>query len=141
METLLEYLNRSSRKSLDYGPVQLHYSKGKPDGVEIQDGKIHFIFSLKDLEEMYWEQAMDKVASIGQRLPDQEEWMLVDKYRDQINHLLESVGGDTISNKYYWSSERRNNTVVWIWIYDGGKGTITYYDKYFPLTVRTIKDT
>ena len=125
----------------NYDPVQLHYTDSKPEGILVFDNNLNFILGLKDLGEMDWESAMCLADSTGQRLPTKKEWLLVSKYRDQINHLLESVKESHInSNNYYWSSDKENVYNRLIWTYNSNcKIGVVLNGNANKFTVRTIK--
>lgn len=116
-----------------YSPVSLHYgSDGKPDGILVQTLDMQFGFSLHDAEEMNWDDAMRKYGEKG--MLTKQQWLIVAAYEEQINQLLEQVGGDTLKDKYYWSSVEYNSYDAWD--YNGFYGTLYSNVKCYSLAVR-----
>ena len=119
-----------------YSPVSLHYgSDGKPDGILVQTLDMRFGFSLHDAEQMNWDDAMRKYGAEG--MLTKQQWLIVAAYEEQINRLLEQVGGDLLrEDKNYWSSSVKCYSGN-AWTYNGGNGTLySGYSKYNSFTVR-----
>ena len=113
-------------------PVSIHRdSNGKVDGILVQTFDQAFVLSLKDGEELNWDDAMAKYKDV---MLTKQQWLIVAAYEEKINELLEQVGGDTIRDKCYWSAVGCYS--YYAWYYSGNGGTLYNRYKYSSLTVR-----
>lgn len=86
----------------------------------------------EDGKEMKWEDAKAYCEKLGKTMLTKKQYLLVAIFHDEINQLLESVGGDKLG--YEWSvSEYYNN---YAWYYFGYNGALFNYSKYISYQVR-----
>ena len=126
----------SSGKSVS-SPVSVYRDKsGTPIGILIQTLDDSFVIGLHDLkEDMDWDTAMREHRK---ELMDMKQWFIVAAYIEEIDNLLESVGGDRIKVDitYYWSSVEYNT--FYAWGYSGHYGALSYHNKYYRYSVRPL---
>lgn len=126
----------SSGKSVS-SPVSVYRDKsGTPIGILIQTFDDSFVIGLHDLkEDMDWDTAMREHRK---ELMDKKQWFIVAAYIEEIDDLLESVGGDRIKvdDKYCWSSVEYNTNYAWC--YSGNVGSLYYNYKYNRYSVRPL---
>lgn len=94
-----------------------------------------FCLGLKlaeDGKEMKWQEAIDYCKEHQRDLLTKRQYLIVAIFHDEINELLESLGGDKLG--YEWSvSEYYNYTA---WCYVGNSGTLNFYYKCSSYQVR-----
>ena len=126
----------SSGKSVS-SPVSVYRDKsGTPIGILIQTFDDSFVIGLHDLkEDMDWDTAMREHRK---ELMDKKQWFIVAAYIEEIDDLLESVGGDRIKvdGKCYWSSVEFSTSNAWC--YYGYKGALNGLNKYYRNSVRPL---
>lgn len=73
----------------------------------------------------------------GEYVPSLPELAFICTNRDELNVVLEFVGGEQLEASYYWSSTESSHRYSWyVYFYSGGfKG---YYSKYDSYCVRPI---
>ena len=136
MQPILEYLKRRDKQN--YEPVKVHYHLLKPDGIEIHSDKTSFVIGLKDIGTRPWRTAMDTAKKMNVRLATKTEWETIVEHLDEINELLESVGGNLIyHNANYWTSD---NEISDAWCYDAYVDKFVLSDKGHYFSVRPVKD-
>ena len=114
MKSLLEYLNRSSGKTLDYGPLVPHYnSEGKFDGVEISDAGF-VVFAQSN--HASWKTAVGTAKKFfGGELPTREEWKEIRKYMKNISQIFVQNGYKSIDVfKSYWTSDVKSRMETYL---------------------------
>lgn len=94
-----------------------------------------FCLGLKlaeDGKEMKWKEAIDYCKERQRDLLTKRQYLIVAIFHDEINKMLESLGGDKLG--YEWSvSEYSNNHA---WFYYGSDGTLSINYKYNSRQVR-----
>lgn len=94
-----------------------------------------FLLGVKLAEngkEMKWEDAKAYCEKLGKTMLTKKQYLLVAIFHDEINQLLESVGGDKLG--YEWSVSECNNNSAWF--YDGYYGALYDAAKYRTFQVR-----
>lgn len=94
-----------------------------------------FCLGLKlaeDGKEMKWQEAIDYCKERQRDLLTKRQYLIVAIFHDEINKMLESLGGDKLG--YEWSVSEYNNNSAWYYI--GYSGTLLYNYKYFSYQVR-----
>lgn len=94
-----------------------------------------FLLGVKLAEngkEMKWEDAKAYCKKLGKTMLTKKQYLLVAIFHDEINQLLESVGGDKLG--YEWSVSEYNNYTAWY--YGGNLGALNDFSKYNSDQVR-----
>lgn len=94
-----------------------------------------FCLGLKlaeDCKEMKWQEAIDYCKEHQRDLLTKRQYLIVAIFHDEINKMLESLGGDKLG--YEWSVSEYYN--AYAWYYYGYNGTLSNYDKYTSAQVR-----
>ena len=84
-------------------------------GVLIYTEKLCHELDLFDLpEKMPWDEA------VKHSIPSKEQWEEIVNHRKEVEELLELTGGDTLKDKWYWSSTKFSSNYSWYYAgYDG----------------------
>lgn len=94
-----------------------------------------FCLGLKlaeDGKEMKWQDAIDYCKERQRDLLTKRQYLIVAIFHDEINKMLESLGGDKLG--YEWSVSEYD--YYGAWCYYGYNGTLRYNSKYFSFQVR-----
>lgn len=94
-----------------------------------------FCLGLKlaeDGKEMKWQEAIDYCNERQRDLLTKRQYLIVAIFHDEINKMLESLGGDKLG--YEWSVSEFYN--ISAWYYYGLNGTLNYRIKYYSYQVR-----
>lgn len=94
-----------------------------------------FCLGLKlaeDGKEMKWKEAIDYCKERQRDLLTKRQYLIVAIFHDEINKMLESLGGDKLG--YEWSVSEYNYTDAWF--YYGYVGTLSRSNKYNSRQVR-----
>ena len=94
-----------------------------------------FLLGVKLAEngkEMKWEDAKAYFEKLGKTMLTKKQYLLVAIFHDEINQLLESVGGDKLG--YEWSVSEYGNVIAWC--YNGYAGTLRSGGKFGSGQVR-----
>lgn len=94
-----------------------------------------FCLGLKlaeDGKEMKWKEAIDYCKERQRDLLTKRQYLIVAIFHDEINKMLESLGGDKLG--YEWSVSEYND--YYAWSYDGFDGTLNDGIKYTSYQVR-----
>ena len=120
-------------------PVSIHYGEdGKADGIMVQTLNDSFTIDLHDAEdgrEMTWHEAMEKYEDV---MPGKQRALLICVYLEEINALLEKVGGDVL-NCWYWTKTRSEYNADCAWLYYGNYGCVNNNYKYLSRAVRPVR--
>lgn len=94
-----------------------------------------FCLGLKlaeDGKEMKWKEAIDYCKERQRDLLTKRQYLIVAIFHDEINKMLESLGGDKLG--YEWSVSEYNDSYAWF--YYGRNGTLDFNGKYYSFQVR-----
>lgn len=94
-----------------------------------------FLLGVKLAEngkEMKWEDAKAYCEKLGKTMLTKKQYLLVAIFHDEINQLLESVGGDKLG--YEWSVSECHYNVAWFC--NGYNGALGNRSKYYSRQVR-----
>lgn len=94
-----------------------------------------FCLGLKlaeDGKEMKWQEAIDYCKERQRDLLTKRQYLIVAIFHDEINNMLESLGGDKLG--YVWSVSEYNDNYAWC--YNGSYGTLNRDYKYASSQVR-----
>ena len=94
-----------------------------------------FCLGLKlaeDGKEMKWQEAIDYCKERQRDLLTKRQYLIVAIFHDEINKMLESLGGDKLG--YEWSVSECSNVLAWF--YYGRYGTLNADGKYGSHQVR-----
>lgn len=94
-----------------------------------------FCLGLKlaeDGKEMKWKEAIDYCKERQRDLLTKRQYLIVAIFHDEINKMLESLGGDKLG--YEWSVSEYYN--FYAWFYYGRNGTLSNDSKYASNQVR-----
>jgi hypothetical protein len=94
-----------------------------------------FCLGLKlaeDGKEMKWQEAIDYCKERQRDLLTKRQYLIVAIFHDEINKMLEDLGGDKLG--YEWSVSEGNN--YYAWFYYGFNGTLDVDRKYLSCQVR-----
>lgn len=94
-----------------------------------------FCLGLKlaeDGKEMKWQEAVDYCKERQRDLLTKRQYLIVAIFHDEINKMLESLGGDKLG--YEWSVSEYN--YYYAWFYYGYYGTLNNCSKYSSYQVR-----
>lgn len=86
----------------------------------------------EDGKEMKWQEAIDYCKERKRDMLTKRQYLIVAIFHDEINKMLESLGGDKLG--YEWSVSEYNN--LYAWYYLGYTGTLDFDDKYGAFQVR-----
>lgn len=94
-----------------------------------------FCLGLKlaeDGKEMKWQEAIDYCKERQRDLLTKRQYLIVAIFQDEINNMLENLGGDKLG--YEWSVSECNN--YYAWFYNGSFGTLVSTRKCISYQVR-----
>lgn len=94
-----------------------------------------FCLGLKlaeDGKKMKWQEAIDYCKERQRDLLTKRQYLIVAIFHDEINKMLESLGGDKLG--YEWSVSEYNHAHAWY--YNGDSGTLNRGSKYLSYQVR-----
>lgn len=94
-----------------------------------------FCLGLKlaeDGKEMKWQEAIDYCKERQRDLLTKRQYLIVAIFHDEINNMLENLGGDKLG--YEWSMSEYNYDAAWF--YYGYNGTLDRNLKYISYQVR-----
>ena len=94
-----------------------------------------FCLGLKlaeDGKEMKWQEAIDYCKERQRDLLTKRQYLIVAIFHDEINKMLEDLGGDKLG--YEWSVSEYDNCTAWS--YFGINGTLNDYGKCYSFQVR-----
>lgn len=110
-------------------------TKGGSQYIRVHALDEDFLLGVKLAEngkEMKWEDAKAYCEKLGKTMLTKKQYLLVAIFHDEINQLLESVGGDKLG--YEWSVSEYNYNRAWF--YDGNPGALLGDNKYLSYQVR-----
>lgn len=81
---------------------------------------------------MKWQEAIDYCKEHQRDLLTKRQYLIVAIFHDEINKMLEDLGGDKLG--YEWSVSEYN--YYYAWCYYGDFGTLDIYNKYNRYRVR-----
>lgn len=122
-------------------PVSVVYDEDKnPIGIRIKTLDEDFSLSLKNLgghdKQYKWKEMMKLLKEKGLTTFNYKQAHIIAAYKDEIDKLLEEVGGEPMNDHCFWSvSEYYSGTA---WCYSGYSGTVTDYDKDNSFSVRPL---
>ena len=107
------------------------YDKDKHEarGILIYTEKLCHELSLFDHPEyMNWNEA------VKHSIPSKEQWDEISNYIEDIEEMLKLTGGDTLKDKWYWSSTEISS--AYSWSYNGFNGISYNFSKFTYSRVR-----
>lgn len=110
-------------------------TKGGSQYIRVRALDEDFLLGVKLAEngkEMKWEDAKAYCEKLGKTMLTKKQYLLVAIFHDEINQLLESVGGDKLG--YEWAVSECNYGSAWF--YYGNAGTLDNGIKYDTGQVR-----
>lgn len=122
-------------------PVSVVYDEDKnPIGIRIKTLDEDFSLSLKNLgghdKQYEWKEMMELLKEKGLTTFNYKQAHIIAAYKDEINKLLEEVGGEPMNDHCFWSvSEFLSN---YAWFYLGYCGDVDYGLKYISFSVRPL---
>jgi hypothetical protein len=87
-------------------------------------------------QNMSWDAAMKHCEEISKKLPDRHQALEIAINHEKINDALEVIGGDKITNDWYWTNEERSSIIAWY--YFGSLGSMLSIGKNSSLSVRPV---
>lgn len=109
-------------------------------GVRLCVGDVDIFIEAQDLDvdvEFDWDEAMDRLKEIGKQTFSKKQGYLIAAYKEEINKLLEEIGGDTLAS-YYWSSTESSSSIAWF--VNFGSGNVGKLSKSNCNVVRPCKE-
>lgn len=103
-------------------------TKGGSQYIRVRALDEDFLLGVKLAEngkEMKWEEAIDYCKERKRDLLTKRQYLIVAIFHDEINNMLESLGGDKLG--YEWSVSEY--IISFAWYYDGNSGTLRSYGK------------
>lgn len=103
--------------------------------IRIKDLGEDFCLGLKlaeDGKEMKWQEAIDYCKERQRDLLTKRQYLIIAIFHDEINKMLENLGGDKLG--YEWSVSEYYSNISWY--YDGYYGTLDYNYKGNTIQVR-----
>ena len=103
-------------------------AKGGSQYIRIHALDEDFLLGIKLAEngkEMKWQEAIDYCKEHQRDLLTKRQYLIVAIFHDEINKMLESLGGDKLG--YEWSVSEYTN--YYAWYYDGSHGSLSNCDK------------
>ena len=143
MESLLEYLNRSSQKPIDYvTKVEIHYNSLRvPDGVQINAEKKPFLlYGALDYNYVSWIFSNKESKRVKGKLPSVDEWRIILENIDEVDRLLREAGFSDLSSQinYAWTSDLYDNENAYIVkLYHGPDGCTKTVNNILPKKQKT----
>lgn len=117
-----------------------YFEDGAFAGVRVCIGDEDFVIEAKDYrggKSMPWQEAMDALKAEGLATWNYRQICLTMAYREEIDKVLISNGGDNLDKKYLTSAEY---TTYYIYIYDGHFNTTEVFHKNYRWSIRPIKN-
>ena len=105
-------------------------------GVRLCVGDVDIFIEAHDLnggDTFEWDEAMDRLKEVGKQTFSKKQAYLIAAYKDEINKLLEEIGGDPLASNY-WSSTEGSTTNAWAVYFSNGYVYLNL--KYYSNVVR-----
>ena len=105
-------------------------------GVRLCVGDVDIFIEAHDLDggdTFEWDEAMDRLKEVGKQTFNKKQAYLIAAYKEEINKLLEEIGGDPLAS-YYWSSTEGSSYGAWIVGF--GSGSVHNGSKCYSYVVR-----
>ena len=122
-------------------PVSVVYDEDKnPIGIRIKTLDEDFNLSLKNLggndKQYEWKEMMEILKEKGITTFNYKQAHIIAAYKEEIDKLLEEVGGEPMNDHCFWSVSEFNGYIAWC--YYGLNGGVLYFDKYSSCSVRPL---
>ena len=105
--------------------------------LHVKDDHHEVYLSLKNQGRLPWKEAIKKASEDKhERLPDADDWDLINKYRHQIDPMLREAKGDSLNDVFWSLSESNSHTGAWSYYGSSGSFFSTY--KSYALSCRSV---
>lgn len=122
-------------------PVSVVYDEDKnPIGIRIKTLDEDFSLSLKNLgghdKQYEWKEMMELLKEKGLTTFNYKQAHIIAAYKDEIDKLLEEVGGEPMNDHCFWSVSEYSSDFAWC--YYGITGTVGSHNKNGSFSVRPL---
>ena len=122
--------------------AKLSWIENKGVLIEI-DGEIphKFIVYKYDIkEECDWWDGKKACEDIFCRMPTCKELLVISENKKEIDELMKEHGGETLKDKYYWSSSEKSTSGGTAWVVRPSDGGMSLDLKNYSFRVRCVLD-
>lgn len=109
-------------------------------GVRVNLGDEDFVIAPNDYQNgkrMSWSEAMGALKADNISTWNYRQICLTMAYRKEVDKALKDNGGEGLDNCYWTCAEY---SAYGSFFYYGNNGSLDYYNKYYPYSVRPIKN-
>lgn len=122
-------------------PVSIVYDEDKnPIGIRIKTLDEDFSLSLKNLgghdKQYEWKEMMELLKKKGLTTFNYKQAHIIAAYKDEVDKLLEEVGGEPMNDHCFWSVSEYGSDVAWY--YSGYHGYVDGNLKNHSFSVRPL---